>query len=166
MKDRKQSMFVGFLVAVVAATVWGSIVQTQYNLAGIASVGAAIPAGLRIRATLADVASGFTPTYAGYVVAPALLVAFVVATWVAGPRRDSRLVWFTVAGGLALLLAIPIVNYLAPVALLIGATRDWSCAFLMALGGAAAGYLFAAVTARPGAASSNEPMGVEPSTVR
>jgi hypothetical protein len=141
---RPASLLLAFVAAVVAATIWGAIVQTQYNLAGIASVGADISAGLRLRATLADLFSGFSPTYAGYIVAPSLLVAFLVAAWVA--RRSSpaaRRVWFSAAGGAAILLGIPLVNYLSPVALLIGASRDTSCTVLMALGGAGAGFLFA-----------------------
>lgn len=136
------SVVLAFIGAVVLATVWGAIVQTQFNLAGLVSIGVEIPAGLRLRSTLADIFSGFSPTYAGYVVVPSLLVAFVVAWWVARSAGAPWL-WFAVAGGLALLAGIPIVNYLAPVALLVGATREWSCTLLMAVGGAGAGLLFA-----------------------
>jgi hypothetical protein len=61
---------------------------------------------------------------------------------IADDRYGRRLMWFGLAGGLALLAGIPLVNYLAPVALLIGATRDWACTILMALGGSVAGWLF------------------------
>jgi hypothetical protein len=164
MTERKQSIVVAFLVAVILTTVWGSVVQTQYNLAGIASIGAPVSPDLRMRATIADVFSGFSPTYAGYVVAPALLVAFAVASWVASPKQASRRIWFALGGGLAILLAIPLVNYLAPVALLFGATRDATCTVLMALGGSAAGFLFAAMTGRHREPAGREPIGVEPST--
>lgn len=137
------SIVLAFVAAVVVATVWGSIVQTQFNLAGLASIGAEISAGLRLRATLSDIFSGFSPTYAAYVVIPSLLVAFAVAWLVAARRPGSAAFWFGLAGGLALLVGIPIVNYLSPVALLIGASRDWLCTVLMALGGAVAGVLFA-----------------------
>lgn len=162
--ERKQSVFIAFLVAIVVATVWGAIVQTQYNLAGISSIGAVVEPGVRTRATIDDVFSGFSPTYAGYVVAPALLVAFAVAAWISRNRQSSRRVWFAVGGGLAILLAIPLVNYLAPVALLIGATRAPSCTLLMALGGAVAGFLFAAMTGPRRDRASRELPGVEPST--
>lgn len=160
MTQRTQSIVVAFLAALVVTTAWGSIVQTQYNLAGIASVGAMVPLGLRIRTTIADLFSGFSPTYAGYVVAPALVVAFAVASWVADRLQSSRRLWFSLGGGLAILLAIPLVNELAPVALLIGATRDTTCTVLMALGGAAAGLLFAAMTG-PRGGTVREPMVVE-----
>jgi hypothetical protein len=164
MAERKQSLVVAFLVAVVLTTAWGSIVHTQFNLAGIASVGAAVPPSLRARATAADLFSGFSPTYAGYVVVPALLVAFAVASWIAAATQASRPLWFSLGGGLAILLAIPLVNHLAPVALLFGATRDATCTVLMALGGAAAGLLFAAMTGRRRDPARREPIGVEAST--
>jgi hypothetical protein len=138
------SIVVAFLVAVVIATLWGAVVQTQFNLAGLASIGAEIPLGLRAQSTLTDIFGGFSPTYAGYVVAPSLLVAFAVAAWVAGRWPGAPAFWFALGGFLAVLLAIPLVNYLSPVALLIGASRDWLCTILMALGGTAAGLWFAA----------------------
>ena len=139
-----------FVLALIVATAWGSVVQTQYNLAGIASIGA--DAGsVRLQTTARDLFSGFFPTYGGYVVLPALLVAFVAAAWVA---RHFRLGWmpqvglYKLAGFVAVFLAIPLVNWLSPVALLVGATRDWSCTFFMALGGVVAGLLFAVLTYR------------------
>lgn len=137
-----------FLIAVVITTLWGAIVQTQFNLAGLASIGTDIPFALRLAATASDVFSGFTPTYAGYVVLPSLLVAFAVAWWIAARwRRPGALFWFGLAGGVAILAGIPLVNYLSPVALLIGATRDFTCLVLMALGGVAAGMAFACLVA-------------------
>lgn len=151
----KASAFQGFvpaaLLALLIAIVWGSVVQTQYNLAALASIGADV-GSVRIQATLRDVFSGFFPTYGGYVVLPALLVAFGIALLV--ERRlpsFARIPLFALAGGLAVFLAIPIVNQLAPVALLVGATRDWSCTFWMSIGGVVAGLAFTLLApARPG----------------
>ncbi len=130
-----------FLTAVVLAVVWGSVVQTQYNLAALAGIGVAIGPGVNLQATLTDVFSGFSPTYAGYIVLPALLVAFFLA-WQVVQRVGSPLLWFALAGGLAILAGIPLVNWLSPLALLIGASRDFSSVVLMAVGGAASGALF------------------------
>ncbi|WP_052629464.1 hypothetical protein [Pseudoxanthomonas suwonensis] len=135
-----------FLVAVLFAVVWGAVVQTQYNLQGLASLGVDV-SGVRWSTTARDVFSGFTPTYGGYVVAPALLVAFLAAGWIS--RRSAplaRALWFALAGLLAVWVAIPLVNWLAPVALLVGASRDAMCTFLMAVGGGVAGLLFAWMT--------------------
>jgi hypothetical protein len=145
-KDRSfGSSALAFLVAVVVATVWGAVVQTQFNLAALVGIGAEIPAGLRLQATLTDLFGGFFPTYAGYIVLPALLVAFAVAWWITSRGADHPALWFAAGGGLALLVGIPLVNYLAPVALLIGAARDGLCTFLMALGGVVAGLVFVAM---------------------
>ncbi|MFC4729720.1 hypothetical protein [Coralloluteibacterium thermophilus] len=132
-----------FILAVVLAVVWGSLVQTHYNLSALASMGADV-ASVRWQTMGRDLFSGFFPTYGGYVVLPALLVAFVVAALIA--RRApaaARIPLFALAGGLAIFLANPLVNQLAPVALLVGATRDWGCTFWMSMGGVAAGLLFA-----------------------
>lgn len=152
-----------FLLAVVLATVWGSVVQTQYNLAALASIGADV-GPVRWQATAGDLFSGFFPTYGGYVVLPALLVAFGIAWWLAPrlPRSPIplRIPLFALAGVLGLALGIVVVNLLAPVALLIGATRDWSCIAWMALAGLPAGVLFAAlVHSRPPRALLPPPAG-------
>ncbi len=131
-----------FLAAVVLTVVWGAVVQTQYNLAALTGIGVEISASTNLRATLTDIFSGFSPTYAGYIVLPALLVAFVVA-WLVVRRTGAPLPWFALGGGLAILAGIPLVNWLSPLALLIGANRDFSSVVLMAAGGAVGGILFA-----------------------
>ncbi|HHX82794.1 MAG TPA: hypothetical protein GX696_07430 [Pseudomonadaceae bacterium] len=138
-----------FVTAVIIATVWGAVVQTLFNLAHLAAIGVEISAGVRGGTILSDIFSGFTPTYGVYVVLPSLLVAFLLATLVIHRQQESRaprrtaILWYTLAGGLAILLGNPVVNYLAPVALLVGATRDVSCLILMSAGGAVAGAVFA-----------------------
>ncbi|WP_116811374.1 hypothetical protein [Steroidobacter cummioxidans] len=141
----KPSSIVPFIAAVAVATIWGAVVQTQYNLAGLSSIGADISSDVRVGATLSDIFSGFSPTYGSHIVLPSLLVAFVVASLLPVQQRVSRLVLFAAAGALAIGVGIPIVNWLAPVALLVGASRDVSCTILMALGGLVAGLLFASL---------------------
>lgn len=68
-----------FLAAVVVTVVWGSVVQTQYNLAALTGIGVDIGPGTNLNATLSDIFSGFSLTYGGYIVLPALLVSFFVA---------------------------------------------------------------------------------------
>jgi hypothetical protein len=146
----RMSWVLAFIVAVVVATVWGSVVQTQFNMSALNRIGAGISGDVRLQATLRDIFSGFTPTYGGYIVLPSLLVAFLVASWVARrSTRRARLAWFAAAGGLAILLGNPVVNFLSPLALLVGATRDVSCLVLMSLGGVAAGVLFAVMHRPP-----------------
>lgn len=135
-------LLIAFLAAVVVATAWGAIVQTQFNLAALTGIGTEISAGVNLRTTMGDIFSGFSPTYGGYVVLPALLVAFLVAKFVVDRWSGSWWFWFGLAGALGIGLAIPLVNYLSPVALLVGATRDTLCTVLMALGGGVAGLVF------------------------
>ncbi|MCG6118553.1 MAG: hypothetical protein MEQ07_10250 [Aquimonas sp.] len=130
-----------FLAAVVLTVAWGSLVQTQYNLAALIGIGVEIGPAVNLQASLTDVFSGFSPTYAGYIVLPALMVAFFLA-WQVVKRAGAPLLWFPLAGGLAILAGIPLVNWLSPLALLIGASRDFSSVVVMALGGAASGAMF------------------------
>lgn len=140
-----QRLVLGFLAAVVVTVIWGSVVQTQYNLAALAGIGVDIGPATNLRATFTDIFSGFSLTYAGYIVLPALLVAFLVA-WQVVRRTGAPVPWFGLAGGLAILAGIPLVNWLSPLALLIGANRDVSSIVVMAVGGAAGGVLFAWMT--------------------
>lgn len=146
------TIVLAFLVAVVAAIAWGSVVQTQYNLAGLASIGADVDA-VRVQTTFRDLFSGFFPTYGGYIVLPSLLVSFIVAAlvvkmWLPHAALAARMALFAIAGGLAILIGIPLVNWLSPLALLIGASREFSCTAWMAVGGIWAGLIFAAMTQR------------------
>lgn len=142
-------LMIAFLVATAIATVWGAIVQTQFNLARLARIGIDIPIATWLGTTARDVFSGFSPTYAGYIVAPSFLVAFAAAWMISRWRPSRTLLWFGLAGGAAILAGIPLVNELAPVALLIGATRDVLCTVLMAIGGLIAGLVFARMIAAP-----------------
>ncbi|MDO9520240.1 MAG: hypothetical protein Q8K97_06665 [Pseudohongiella sp.] len=138
-------LLLAFITALVVATIWGSVVQSQFNLNALAGIGADITPGVRITTTLADVFSGFSPTYAAYVVLPSFLVAFVVAWFISRRLPGQTVLWFAAAGAVAVFIGNPVVNYLSPVALLVGATRDLFCLLLMALGGAVAGALFVSV---------------------
>ena len=134
-----------FLFAVILATAWGAVVQTQYNLAALAGIGVDVGA-VRWQATMRDLFSGFFPTYGGYVVLPALLVSFIVASLLARRLPQARIPLVSLAGGVAVFLAIPLVNWLSPVALLVGASRDWGATLWMAVGGLLAGLLYAWLT--------------------
>lgn len=138
-----------FLLAVVFTTAWGSVVQTQFNLGALAAIGVDVGA-VRWQATMRDLFSGFFPTYGGYVVLPALLVAFVAASLLARKLPQVRIPLISLAGGVAIILAIPLVNVLSPVALLVGASREWLCTLWMAIGGMLAGLLYGLLTRPPG----------------
>lgn len=138
-------VFLGFLAAVVLTLVFGSVVQTQYNLAALAAIGTEIGVGTNLRATFTDIFSGFALTYGGFVVLPSLLVAFLVA-WQLVLRIGAPMFWFGLAGGVAILAGMPLVNELSPNTLLFGVSRDFSSVVVMALGGVLGGVLFAWMT--------------------
>jgi hypothetical protein len=135
-------LVMAFLASVLIATVWGAIVQTQFNLAALVGLGVDITAGVRIETTLRDIFGGFSLTYGGYVVLPSLLVAFLVCVWLIRYLPGPPLMWFALAGYLAIPIGNAVVNFISPLALLVGATRDIRCTLLMAIGGALAGLVF------------------------
>ncbi len=141
-------LILAFIAAVVIATVWGSIVQTQFNLNALAGIGVEISLGVRISTTLSDIFTGFSLTYGGYVILPSLLCAFVAAWFISRSQPEHAILWFAAAGTAGVLLGNPIVNYLSPLALLVGATRDTLCLLLMALGGTLAGIVFVSIARR------------------
>jgi len=143
--SRMPRLFFAFMAAVVVATVWGAIVQTQFNLNALSNIGTNITPGVRTSTTLGDIFSGFSPTYGGYVILPSLLVAFAVAWFISQIQPRYTMLWFIAAGTFAVLLGNPVVNYLSPLALLVGATRDFSCLVWMSLGGTAAGVVFVSI---------------------
>jgi hypothetical protein len=75
-----------------------------------------------------------------------LLAGFLAAGFLAGGLPRWRGALYVVAGGVGLYAAIPIINWLAPLALLILASRDLGVVALMAIGGVFAGALFATLT--------------------
>lgn len=138
-----------FLVALVVAAAWGSLVQTQFNLQALAALDVPIPFDVRLRTSLQDLA-GFGPVYAGLVLA-AWLPAFAAAALLArGLGRGTRIVLFALAGGLGLVAAVRIADAFAPMPVLIDATRGTGGLVAMALGSALGGALFAALR-RPAA---------------
>lgn len=68
-----------FAVAWLLATAWGSLAQTQFNLAALTALDVQVPLPLRLLTSLQDLA-GFGGVYAGIVLA-AWLPAFAAAAW-------------------------------------------------------------------------------------
>jgi hypothetical protein len=137
-----------FLAALLLASLWGTVVQTQFNLKALTDLGVAIAPGLRLRTSLQDVA-GFGPVYAGIVLA-AWLPAFAAAAWLARRRPALRPGLYPLAAGVGLLVAIRAVDAFAPMPSLIYATRLLPGLLTMALGSALGGALFARLTRESG----------------
>jgi hypothetical protein len=136
---------VAFFVAVAVTAVLGSIVQTQFNLSAIASIGSEIPLDARVEVTAFDLLS-FAPTYA-IVAAFALLIALLVAAWPASAFPGIRLIWYALAGFLAIYTALVIMNAMLPVTV-IGAARSTLGMVSLALAGGLGGWLYGLIWAQ------------------
>ena len=141
MKRNTARHLVAFLAAWLLATAWGSGVQTQFNLNAIAALGIAIAPTLRLQTTLQDLL-GFGPVYAGIVLL-AWLPAFAAAAWLARKRPAWRLALFGLAAGVGLVVAIRSVDAVAPMPVLIDATRGLAGLLAMTLGSVIAAVGFA-----------------------
>ncbi len=134
----------GFLPAWLLATAWGSLVQTQFNLQALVRLGVEIPLQLRALTSAQDLV-GFGPVYAGILLAT-LLPAFGVAMFLARkwPRRRRWLL--PLAGGVGFVVAMQVVDAVAPMPVLIDATRGIGGLLAMAAGCAVGGWLFERLT--------------------
>lgn len=144
--------FVKVLFAWLAASVvtgaTASVIQTQYNLAAIAGIGAPSSPAVRFQTTLQDLA-GFAPAFA-IITAGGFLVAFPAAAWLGRSRRRQRTMLYAAAGATAIATAILVMNALLPV-IGVGATRWTSGVVALSAAGALGGLVFARL-ARPAAA--------------
>lgn len=135
------TLYLRFIIAMFVGVILGSIVQTQFNMAALQSIGVDIPLGLRIVSTREDLIH-FGPIYAalfsvGFIISQAF--AMLVA------RRLSK-PWLAplcaIAGATGLWVTFLLVNRVAPMPTLIAATRD-TFGLLAMLGTAAiAGLVF------------------------
>lgn len=135
-----------FLLAVIAAALLGSVIQSQFNLGAISALGAEVPVALWLTTTLQDLA-GFAPLYAGIVAVallPALIAAALVSHWcVPASAQGLQAVVYAVAGAVGLFVAFQLADAFAPMPTLIAATRTAGGTLAMMASGALGGWLFA-----------------------
>lgn len=145
MRQRIAWTFIALLAAVLTTTLLGSVIQTQFNLAALQSLGTPIPLGVRAATTWQDLA-GFAPSLAG-ITAGGFMIAFIVSGLLAHWLRDLRLPLHVLAGATALITAFVIMNQLFGITA-VAATR--SLAGLLALGvcGAVGGWVFGRISGR------------------
>ncbi len=130
-----------FAAALLVAAAWGSLVQTQFNLGALTALGVDMPLRLRALTSLQDLL-GFGPAYLGIVLA-GWLPAFPVAALLARRFTSRRLGSYGLAAGVGVVVAIRAVDAVAPMPVLIDATRGTVGLVAMALGGVFGGALFA-----------------------
>lgn len=129
------------LGAVLIAVVWGSVVQTQFNIASLQSIGADVSSVHRLRMTALDLI-GFSPIYT-IIVLLGMLCALPAAALLARRWPGHRSVLYALAGGAGIATAIRIVDIATPAPTLIAATRGIGGWLLMSSGAALAGWWFA-----------------------
>jgi len=133
-----------FVLALLVAVISGSILQTQFNLAALMQLGVAISWTDWI-ATVGDDLTGFSPLLS-LIMLLVYAIAFPVAAALA--RRFTQTTgalrgWlFALAGGAGFLVAMLLVDALAPMPTLIAATRSWAGLLAMALASALGGWVF------------------------
>ncbi|MFC7366788.1 PQQ-dependent sugar dehydrogenase [Vreelandella zhaodongensis] len=142
-----------FLIALLVGVVLGSIVQTQFNLAALQSMGVEIPLGLRIVSTREDLIH-FGPVYAvlfsvGFVLSQA--AAMLVSRWI-GRKWLAPLC--AGAGAIGLLITLLLVNRIAPMPTLIAATRETTGLLAMLVTAGIAGLLFGLLCSQTASSAS------------
>ncbi len=136
-----RAVALAFAASALLAIVWGSLVQTQFNLNALVALGVEMPVRLRLLTSAQDLAE-FGPVYAGIVLA-GWVPAFLVAAWLARKVPTFRVVLFTLAAGVALVTSVKATDAVAPMPVLIDATRGLAGLLTMAAGSALGGALFA-----------------------
>jgi hypothetical protein len=133
-----------FLAAAAVTTLLGTVAQTQFNLARLAGLGAAVPPDLRLEVTLRDLA-GFAPTFGALTLA-GFLVAFLVSGLIRRRVPRGRAALYAVAGAVAIatmLLAMKAALGLVAIA----AARGAGGFAVLIVTGAIGGWTFARLTA-------------------
>ncbi len=143
----------GVLLLVWAlATVWGSVVQTRWNLQALVDVGVSIPAGTWWQVIGQDLIS-FAPVYGG-ILAAGWLIAFPVASGLARWWPAGRTALLASAAGVGMVVAVRAVDAVAPMPVFIDATRGLPGLLAMAAGAVLAGGLYAWLCGPPGKSTS------------
>lgn len=133
-------------VAWLLATVWGSVVQTQWNLQALAGLGVDIALAERVRTTGQDLI-GFAPVYSG-ILAAGWLPALAVGNWLGRRWPSARGGWLAAAAGAGMVAAVRAVDAVAPMPSFIDATRHLPGLLSMAAGAVVAGFVYGRLTSR------------------
>lgn len=131
-----------WLAAVGAATVAGSLIQSHFTLAAIGRIHEPVAWRDRLVVYGHDLVH-FAPLW-GVIVALGLLIAFVAAGWLGRYRPAWRSTLFPLAGLVAVLTALLVMEAMLPVTV-IAAARSGLGLLLLCLGGALGGAVYLAV---------------------
>lgn len=140
-------VLLGWSAAVVTATLTGSVVQSQLNLAAIGALSQRISLGDRLGTTVFDLVN-FAPLW-GAVVGFGFLLGWPIAGLLVRRWPDGRRVLFPLAGFVAVVTALQVMNAALPVTV-VAAARSLSGLLLLALCGALGGWIYLQVVGSPG----------------
>lgn len=140
-KSHWLSYILAFLPAVFVAGLLGSVIQTQFNILSISSIGPSITHSQRLAATWYDLLH-FAPLLM-IVVAVAFIVALPAAHIIVRVQRRQFIAWCAVAGAIGLWVAFLVADHFAPMPTLIAATRTNIGTFFMILSGFVGGVVYA-----------------------
>ncbi|RUO19947.1 hypothetical protein CWE08_08495 [Aliidiomarina iranensis] len=143
-KSHWLSYILAFLPAVFVAGVLGSVIQTQFNILSISSIGPSLAYQERLAATWHDLLN-FAPFFM-IVVAVAFIVALPVAHIVVRIQRRQFTAWCAAACAISLWVAFLAADHFAPMPTLIAATRTNMGTFFMILSGLAGGFVYAVLS--------------------
>ncbi|SED23545.1 conserved membrane hypothetical protein [Pseudomonas sp. 8BK] len=141
-----------FFLAVLLASVMGTVLQTQFNLANLQALGAPMPLGVRVQTTCLDLL-GFSPTFAVLVIL-GFTFALPAASLLARVWPMGRWLLFILAGAIAVLAAMALANALLPMPTLIGANRSLAGTLGLMACGSLGALLFAVLVRRSSPAQS------------
>ena len=110
-----------YLLAVLLASVLGSLVQTQFNLAALQLIDTQIPLAVRLQTSIHDLL-GFAPLFA-VMVAVTLLLALPAAEGLGRIFRPWRGTLYFLAGAVGIKVAFDIADLLLPMPVFVAATR-------------------------------------------
>lgn len=139
-------LLLAYLAATLACAALGSVIQTQFNLAAIAALGAEIPPALRLSTTGQDLLR-FAPLWAG-ILALGFLIAFVVALLIHAFLRRQRSALLIAAGTVSVFTTLWAMQAMLPITV-IAAARSGAGFVLLGLTGALGGWAFDQLSRRP-----------------
>ncbi|MCC5982285.1 MAG: hypothetical protein JJU26_11270 [Oceanicaulis sp.] len=136
----------GLIVATLFMTVLGVIIQTQFVLGALSDAGAVIGMADRLAMTRDDL-MGFGPLYAVFILI-GFLVAFSVSALLLRFVKLPRTIVYAVAGAVCMFVMLMLMREVFFGVPVIAGARSLAGELAQTVCGAAAGWLYAALTAR------------------
>ena len=151
MLERVAKIGLAFIAASLATGVAASVFSTQFVIAGLGAIDVHVPFGTRLSMTVTDLRMLLILVPSAMA---CFLPAFVVAAVLSKHVGGSRDAWFVLAGGVALVVELMIIE--ASLSLMpIAGARTAAGLALQGVAGALGGYVFARLTTARSAAEAS-----------